>query len=145
MKAARSVENAPPKRVPGGSVTFRIDGVNGRLAESFFTMFNDRFKLGKRHELERLHEVLFFPGSCRAAAPFAARVRFFPMHPLANEIGRTFGAGFVRSLENDSVAKVQDGYFGFFSGSKSREKRELGLCGHDRGSVGLTDHVYIRI
>ena len=119
--------------------------MNSRLAESFFTMFNDCRELGQRHELEWLHQVLFFAASGRAAAAFAAGVRFFPMHPLADEIGGTFSAGLVSCLEDDSVSKIQDGDFSFFPGSQSREERELRLCGHDSGSVCLADHVDIRI
>ena len=80
--------------------------MNDRFAESLFTVLDDRCEFGQRHKLKGFYEVLFFPGACGAPTPFTVGVRFFPMHPFPDEIGRTFGAGFVRSLENDSVSKI---------------------------------------
>ena len=116
---------ALPKWIPGRRVSFGIHRMDGCFTESFFTMFNDRSEFGQRHEFERLNEVLFFTGPCRAAASFAAGVRLFPVHPFPDEIGRTFGARFVSSFEDDPVSKIQHGDFGFFLDSKGREEREL--------------------
>ena len=99
--------------------------MNGRFAESFFTMLDDRCEFGQRHEFKRFHEELFFAGPCCAAASFAVGVRFFPMHPFPDEIGGAFGAGSVSCLEDDSVSKIQHHDVGFVLGSKGGEEREL--------------------
>jgi hypothetical protein len=138
-------DNALPEGIPGRRISFRIDRMNSCFAESFFTMLDDGRELGQRHEFKRLNEVLFFAGLCRAATPFAARVRLFPVHPFPDEIGGAFCARFVSSFEDDSVAKIQHGDFGLILGSKGREERELRLRCHHGGGVGLADDVDVRI
>jgi hypothetical protein len=51
-------------------------------------------------------------GGARVAS--TAGVRLLPAHPPPDEISGALGAGPVGRLENDSVAKIQNGHFGLF-------------------------------
>src|SRR5580692_1654671 len=56
---AESTEEPLPEGIPAGSISFRINGVDGRFAEPIFAMLDDRRELGQSHEFERFHQVLF--------------------------------------------------------------------------------------
>ena len=90
--------------------------MNGHLAKTFFTMFDDSRKLWQRHQFKWFDQIFFFAGTSGTASAFAAGVGFFPMHPFSDEWAEPSAQPLSAALKIIRP-EVQHGDFYFVLGS----------------------------
>ena len=99
-------DRAPPA-VPARPGAIRLNRVKNVFLEPLVTVLNHRCEFRQRHQFVRFDQVLFFAGPGDTVAAAAARVRFFPDHPFADEICRCFSASAISRFEDNSVSQIQ--------------------------------------